>query len=172
MTKTSSWTIRSGTLADVPVLQRMIYEALYWQDGMQREPFDVVIAHDEIVRYVERWCRSGDVAFIAEYGHAGTAIGAAWYRLFAADRPGYGFVDSDTPEVAIAVDREYRRQGAGRALMNALIAHARESGLRGLSLSVEIANTHAVSLYQQLGFEPVGGDEHNHTMLLRLDGNG
>jgi GNAT superfamily N-acetyltransferase len=166
------WTIRPGLLADVPVLHLMIYEALYWQDGMQREPIEVVLAHDEIMRYFEAWGRPGDAAIIATTGSDAVPIGAAWYRLFTTDRPGYGFIDCATPEVAIAVAQENRRQGAGRALMNALIAHARESRLPGLSLSVEIANTHALGLYQQLGFEPVGGDEHNHTMLLRLDGSG
>lgn len=153
----------------MPDLHRMIYEALYWQEDMPREPFEVVLAHDEIVRYVEHWGGLGDVAFIAAGGHECTAIGAAWYRLFTACRPGYGFVDEGTPEVAIAVAREHRGQGAGRALMEALIAHARQTAMPGLSLSVEIANQHALRLYQQLGFEAVGGDEHNHTMLLRLD---
>jgi GNAT superfamily N-acetyltransferase len=170
MNERSRWAVRPGTLADLTVLHQMIYEALYWHDDMQREPIKVVLVHDEIMRYFENWGRFGDSAVIAATVHEDAPIGAAWYRLFSQDRPGYGYVDSTTPEVAIAVAREYRGNGVGRALMESLIEHARQSGVPGLSLSVEIANTRALYLYQQLGFGAVGGDEHNHTMLLRLDG--
>jgi ribosomal protein S18 acetylase RimI-like enzyme len=162
------WSIRPGTPYEAPVLQRMIYEALYWQPDAEREPFEFVIVHDEIVRYVEGWGRPGDGAVIADCVDIREPIGAAWYRRFTKDAPGYGFVSEDIPEVSIAVDREYRGLGIGRALMVTLIDMARESDIPMLSLSVDSANVRALGLYERLGFRIVGGDEQNPTMLLEL----
>jgi len=49
-----------------------------------------------------------------------------------------------------------------------LIAEGRASGIPGLSLSVEPDNP-ARRLYEQLGFEAVGGVGGSITMLLRLN---
>lgn len=168
MTLRQEWLIRPGTRYDFTVLQQMIYEALYWQPDAEREPFDFVIAHHEIARYVDDFGRQGDCAVIAEVGTNQESIGAAWYRLFSEDAPGYGFVSESVPEVAMAVAAPFRGMGVGRAMLEALIDLARKDDVPSLSLSVEIANTRALRLYENLGFVPVGGDEHNHTMLLDL----
>ena len=42
----------------------------------------------------------------------GFPVGAAWYRVFGADEPGYGFVDEQTPELAIAVVPSKRGTGS------------------------------------------------------------
>lgn len=118
--------------------------------------------------YLAGWGRFGDVAVIAE--NAGERIGAAWFRLFPADRPGYGFVDDRVPELSIGVDAAWRGKGVGRALLNALIARARSDGYSSLSLSVDRANGPALALYRSLGFEIVANQDANPTMLLRLVG--
>jgi ribosomal protein S18 acetylase RimI-like enzyme len=51
---------------------------------------------------------------------------------------------------------EYRRQGVGRALMEAVVAQARKVGLRQIELSVTQANEPAVLLYESCGFERYG----------------
>jgi len=51
---------------------------------------------------------------------------------------------------------EYRRQGTGRALLEAVIARAREVGLRQIQLSVTQANRAAVLLYESCGFVRYG----------------
>lgn len=162
------WSIRRGTPDDRPVLERMIYEALYWQPDAEREPFEFVISHPEIARYVDNWGRHGDGAVVAVRDADGLAIGAAWYRLFPPDAPGYGFVSTDIPELSIAVANSYRDGGVGRALMVELCDLARLEGFRQLSLSVALANDRAMHIYSALGFRPVDGDDHSHTMLLDL----
>jgi ribosomal protein S18 acetylase RimI-like enzyme len=76
---------------------------------------------------------------------------------------------------------EYRRRGAGRALMEAVITKAQELGLRQIQLSVTQANRAAVLLYESCGFERYGlecdafkiGDAFYDVahMVLRLRGD-
>lgn len=167
-TRNEVWSVRAGSPADLPTLRCMIYEALYWRPDAEREPYEFVVSHPEISRYLDGFGRPGDCAVIAELVRSRESIGAAWHRQFPEDAPGYGFVSTGIPELAIAVDALHRGRGVGRALLEALIGDARASGVPALSLSVEIANTRAVHLYRQLGFQPIDGDEHNHTMILHL----
>lgn len=54
------------------------------------------------------------------------------------------------------VHPQHRRQGLGRALLQAAIARARDLGLRQINLSVVKANQAAVLLYESCGFEHFG----------------
>lgn len=66
-------------------------------------------------------------------------------------------VASDEAELlTIAVKSTTRRRGAGRALLNAVIAHAREAGARSLFLEVGADNPAALALYGQAGFQAIG----------------
>ncbi len=56
----------------------------------------------------------------------------------------------------IAVHPEHRRQGAGSALMNALIEKAAGKELAFLTLEVRESNTAAILLYEKFGFVRVG----------------
>jgi ribosomal protein S18 acetylase RimI-like enzyme len=93
-------------------------------------------------------------------------VGAAWYRLFTTGRPGYGFLDEETPELTIAVVPSKRGRGFGEQLLSALLEQAREDGHEAMSLSVEKDNP-AVKLYQRFGFEPVR--EMDSTVVMRAD---
>ncbi len=53
----------------------------------------------------------------------------------------------------MAVDRRFRHQGIGRALIESIILTAREQGLTTLELH---AQEHAVVFYEKMGFETVG----------------
>ena len=55
----------------------------------------------------------------------------------------------------IAVVPGARRGGLGRALMGALIAEARDRGVREIFLEVRADNQGARALYESLGFEPI-----------------
>ncbi|HEV7900049.1 MAG TPA: ribosomal protein S18-alanine N-acetyltransferase [Planosporangium sp.] len=56
----------------------------------------------------------------------------------------------------IAVRRDAQRRGVGRALLEALLAQARERGARRVLLEVAVDNVAAQKLYADYGFEPVG----------------
>ena len=56
----------------------------------------------------------------------------------------------------VAVDPDFRRQGIGENLVNALVEHLAQLGNYCLSLEVRASNEPAISLYQKLGFNQVG----------------
>lgn len=67
---------------------------------------------------------------------------------------GRTFFIGDQGQIAwVAVRRRYRRHGVGWAIMQRLLEICREQGVRVVTLN---AQTHALSFYEALGFEPVG----------------
>jgi ribosomal protein S18 acetylase RimI-like enzyme len=154
--------VRRGGPQDVRFLRDMLHHAYYWKE---RAPDG---GAGPVALYVKGWGRSGDAAVIAIEG--GFPVGAAWYRSFSASRPGYGFVDEPTPELAIAVVPSARGKGVGSALLSALLARARVDGRHALSLSVDRNNEPAIELYRRHGFERVSESSDSVTMLARLDG--
>jgi GNAT superfamily N-acetyltransferase len=150
--------IRRGNRQDVRFLRDMLRHAFYWRSGGGVEDAS-------LWRYVAGWGRRGDAAVVALEG--GFPVGAAWFRLFARDEPGFGFVDEQTPEVAIAVVPSRRGHGIGSELLDALIALAREQGYGGLSLSVA-DDSPAMHVFQKQGFENVEQTDGSWTMRLNL----
>lgn len=63
----------------------------------------------------------------------------------------------------IAVDRVYRGQGIGRALMERVIEWGRCQELRAIILETQTNNWPACRFYQRLGFQPSGVDDHYYT---------
>jgi len=114
---------------------------------------------------VRGWGRPGDTAVIALEG--GFPVGAAWYRVFGPEEPGYGFVDERTPELAIAVVPSKRGHGVGDEMLKELLGKAREAGYERLSLSVEPGNP-ARKLYERHGFEVVDEGADAWTMVAEL----
>src|SRR5918995_2370358 len=124
--------IRRGGPSDVRFLRDMLHHAYYWRE---REPGE---GPGPVALYVKGWGRPGDTALIAI--DDGFPVGAAWYRLFRRDQPGYGFVDEETPELAIAVVPSRRGRGIGEALLEAPTQRARAGGDPAFSLRVERGN--------------------------------
>jgi GNAT superfamily N-acetyltransferase len=156
--------IRPADAGDFPFLRAMLFEAAHWRAGTPRPATEETFAHPALARYVEGWGRAGDAGVVA--GEGGRRVGAAWYRLFSADRPGYGFVDARTPELSVGVLAHARGRGVGTALVHALLEQARGAGFEAISLSVEPDNP-AVRLYERAGFTRVGGTGA-WTMLVEL----
>jgi ribosomal protein S18 acetylase RimI-like enzyme len=153
--------VRRGGAQDVRFLRDMLHHAYYWKE---RAPD---AGPGPVALYVKAWGRPGDTAVIAI--DDGFPVGAAWYRLFERDKPGYGFVDERTPELAIAVVPNARGKGVGSKLLDTLLGRARADGYRTVSLSVDRANAGAIELYRRHGFERVAEDDDSVTMLARLD---
>ena len=137
--------IRSAGSQDLPFLRDMLRHAYYARWGNE--------ADVPLERYVAGWGRRGDNALVAIDQFQ--PVAAAWYRLFAEDEPGYGFVDPDTPELTIAVVPSRRGKGLGVELLESLLDRARGEGYARISLSVEPDNP-ALHLYEQHGFAKVG----------------
>jgi GNAT superfamily N-acetyltransferase len=148
--------VRRGGTQDVRFLRDMLHHAYYWRE---RVPGSLVS------RYVRGWGRPGDTAVVALEG--GFPVGAAWFRLFSADEPGYGFVDERTPELAIAVVPSKRGHGVGDELLKALLDRARQGGYGSISLSVEPGNP-ARKLYERHGFEVIDEGADAWTMVADL----
>jgi ribosomal protein S18 acetylase RimI-like enzyme len=157
--------MRQATGDDLDLLAEMLVEATNW-DGMRGATRATVEADPKTWRYLDGWQRPTDFGVVA---HDGTrSIGAAWARFGTAKDAGYGYVSDDIPEVTIAVAPEARGRGVGRAMLAALMYSAQDLGLPGLSLSVEDGNRGARSLYEKVGYLPIGRDGNADTMLLTL----
>ncbi|MEU3746025.1 MULTISPECIES: GNAT family N-acetyltransferase [Streptomyces] len=161
--------VRTATARDAGFLRRILREAYNW-NGEQRFTAEELAADPHAARYVDGWPRGGDFGVVAETD-AGEPVGAAWARCLPEDRPGYGFVAADVPELTLGVLSAHRGRGHGRALMEALIRAAAEQAgpVTRLSLSVEDGNP-AAHLYTSLGFARVGRVGGSDTMVLDVPG--
>ena len=149
--------IRRGGRQDVRFLRDMLHHAYYWRE---REPGE---GAGPVALYVKGWGRPGDTALIALDN--GFPVGAAWYRLFRRDQPGYGFVDEETPELTIAVVPSKRGHGTGAELLEALLAQARADGFSQISLSAEPGQT---GFYEKHGFRELRREDGTVTMVAEL----
>jgi ribosomal protein S18 acetylase RimI-like enzyme len=150
--------IRRGDGNDVSFLRDMLKHAYYWRWG------DPDTADLPVARYWAGWGRPGDRLLVAIDGFQ--PVGAAWYRLFRRDAPGYGFVDDGTPELTIAVVPNRRGRGLGKELLESLLEQARADGYGAVSLSVEPDNP-ALHLYERHGFARVG--ERGGALVMRAE---
>jgi ribosomal protein S18 acetylase RimI-like enzyme len=148
--------IRHAGAQDLPFLRDMLRHAYYARWGNE--------ADVPLERYVAGWGRRGDNALVAIDQFQ--PVGAAWYRLFAEDAPGYGYVDPDTPELTIAVVPSRRGKGLGVQLLESLLEQARSEGYGQISLSVEPDNP-ALHLYEQHGFAQVG--ERGGALVMKVE---
>jgi GNAT superfamily N-acetyltransferase len=149
-------------LADV---QWGLLTALSWNPERELPPAEVILAHPEAARYHRGWGRPGDIGVVASLG--GETVGVAYARLFTEDDHGHGYVDEETPEIAIAVREGHRGRGLGERLLTELAETARTAGFARLSLSVDSGNP-ARRLYPRVGYRELSADEDGVRMLLDL----
>ena len=157
--------IRELEDGDLAFLGEMLYAALDWRATGELPPPELVLAHPQVAIFHERWGRSGDTGLVEEQD--GRSIGAVWYRFFTESEHGEGYVDEQTPELAIAIVDGFRGRGAGQRLMEAMHGRARQDGVTRLSLSVDSENP-AKRLYARLGYEEFEPGDGNGRMILDL----
>lgn len=157
--------LRAAEPSDRSFLEEMTAVAADWRNPVPM-PGEQMLSVPELAHYIVGWPALGDVGIVAEDIQTGRPVGAAWWRWFPDDDPGYGFVDSATPELAIGVIAEARGRGVGTALLHALLDVARERGPAQVSLSVELDNP-SRRIYQRAGFRDVSEADGAATMLWR-----
>jgi GNAT superfamily N-acetyltransferase len=150
---------------ELPFLKEMLVAALAWRPGVELPPAEWVLAHPQVSVFHTGWGRPGDTALVAELG--GQPVGLVWYRLFSDQAHGEGFVDPETPELAIAVVEEFRGRGIGRSLLRAAHERARADGHARLSLSVDADNP-AKRLYASVGYREHEPDDDLGRMIIEL----
>ncbi len=111
------------------------------------------VAEIERLCFAEPWSEHalelylGNGAFaMAALAESGTAVGYGGILL----APDEGQI------LNLAVRPEARRQGAGSAILSALLDEARKRELESVSLEVRVSNQAAIALYKRFGFAVAG----------------
>jgi ribosomal protein S18 acetylase RimI-like enzyme len=161
--------IRELGAGDGAFQRKMLCDALLWRPrAAQLIPRPLLLALPQVSMYHRQWGRDGDVGYVAEVG--GRRVGAVWYRFFTDDHHGDGYVDADTPELAIAVVRRHRGRGIGRRLLGTIHDRAQRDGVRTISLSVDADNP-ARGLYAAVGYQELAPNDRKGRMVLELARN-
>ncbi len=115
-------------------------ESLYELDQVCFEP-GISYSRSEIRRFLRLPTARG-VAAVEEGRIAGFAIGYL-------PRPGVGNV------LTLDVHPDRRRRGAGRRLLEELLARLRAAGAERVQLEVDAENRGAIAFYERLGFRTI-----------------
>ncbi|WP_432351969.1 GNAT family N-acetyltransferase [Sporosarcina sp. A2] len=146
--------IRSLERHDLRFLREMVYESAFVPEGQRPFP-RTILDEPSVSKFFDGWGeQSDDIGLIAERGEQ--PVGAIWLRLFDKEQKSYG--DEETPEIGMAILKEFRGKGIGSTLMGMLETQAKNYGYQKLFLSVDPRNP-ARRLYEHLGYEHVGWDE-------------
>ena len=142
--------IRAFQADDKTQLPRFLALAAHETDAQ------TVLTNPDLARYIEDFGRNGDCAVVARNNKQ--IIGIAWARLWTPDNRGFGWIDEQTPELAIAVETDFQNQGIGTRLIESLKQQLKTSGAQQVSLNVR-ADSSAVRLYEKLGFAKIAASE-------------
>ncbi|SCY54702.1 GNAT family N-acetyltransferase [Alkaliphilus peptidifermentans] len=159
-----NYLIREMRLDEVDILKDMLYEAIFQPDEtnlLHRE----VIEQPELRIFIEDWGQADDLCFFAEVD--GKIVGAVWTRILAGEVKGFGNIDDETPEFAIALHKKYRNKGIGTTLMKCMIRYLKERGYKRASLAVQKEN-YAVRMYLKVGFEIVKESDEEYLMVYNM----
>lgn len=150
---------------EYPLMEEFMYESIHQPDPQNPYPKEV-IHYPRVKIYWDNWGNEKDdyclVALVEN-----SIAGAVWIRTFQGELRGYGYVDGQTPEVAIAVYEPYRNKGFGTQMMAQIIDHMKEKSFKQVSLSITKGNP-AIRLYDRLGFKTIDENEEDYIMLKQL----
>lgn len=140
--------IREIKSSEYTFLEEMLYQAIFVSDPNITLPRSIIKRPDLKV-YIENFGRKGDLCLVAEKDKK--LIGAIWLRLFTPQQKGYGFVNHITPELSMAVLKEYKGQGIGTLMLKTMLEALTNFTYAQVSLSVDKANF-AYHMYKKFGF--------------------
>ena len=150
--------IRPIKESEYPLLNDFLYEAIFILPGVAAPPRSITELPELQVYVRDFGSGEADVCFVAETEEK--VIGAAWARIM----DDYGHIENDVPSLAISLYSQYREQGIGTALMQAILAELQKRGYVKASLSVQKANS-AVRLYRRMGFVAVSETDEEYIMV-------
>lgn len=102
-----------------------------------------------------------DHARVAAVGEE--VIGLIWCRRM----HDFGYVDGQTPSLALSLREEYRGKGIGTRLLENMLQLLRGKGYAQVSLSVQKTNP-AFRLYKRLGFEKLRETDEEYILVRKL----
>ncbi|MCC8145269.1 MAG: GNAT family N-acetyltransferase [Bacteroidales bacterium] len=157
--------IRELLSEEYPRMEEIMYEAIYHPDQANPYPREVIYLPQVRVYWDHFGSGKDDYCLVAVLDQK--IAGAVWIRTFQDTIKGCGFIDEQTPEIAIALFEPYRNQGIGTQLMKHMIEWMKTKGYRQVSLSITKGNP-AIRLYERLGFKILDENEEDYIMLLKL----
>lgn len=143
---TATTRLRPATPADLPAILEIYNDAVLHTTASYDEAPSTL---DQRAAWFAARVEEGFPVLVAE--RDGIVAGFGSYGPFHA-RSGYRF----TVEHSVYVDSAYRGQGIGRALLVALIDHARRRRLHAMIASIDAEGAASLHLHESLGFVPVG----------------
>ncbi len=128
--------------------------SLRWRTGAAREAVYDTLTVDGLHQTLKKHT---DAFFVATLGSAADAAIAGYLMIV---KPRF----TDAAEITdVAVDRPSRRSGAGRALIEAAVAWARERELRALWVEPQGEAGGTIDFYLKLGFRISGTNDRWYT---------
>lgn len=149
-------------MSEVPIRLRL----------MQERDLEAVLELERVC-FTDPWVREAFLAEIEDAPHIRwpvVAVGSALAGYVIA-----WFIEDETHLANLAVAPAFRRRGLGRRLVRAVLSEAARRGARWIRLEVRGSNTAALTLYQAMGFRPVGRRKHYYAdngedaLLLECD---
>lgn len=157
--------IRKILPSEYYLLEDIMYEAIYHPDPANPYPKEVIY-YPQVRVYWDHWgTGKDDHCLVATVDNK--IAGAVWMRTFQGELKSCGYIDEQTPEIAIALFDEYRNQGIGTRMMEQMLDLMKTEGYAQVSLSITKGNS-AIRLYERLGFVVINENEEDYIMLLRL----
>ena len=145
----SSFTIRSATADDIPLILR--HRRMMWWDMGRRDEEALDLADQAARDYFSEAIPSGMYRGFLAVDEAGQVIGGGGIVI----SPWPSILDQRQPKRAmilnVYVEPSYRRRGVARKLMETLLQWCRENGFVNVALH---ASEEGRKLYEQLGFKP------------------
>ncbi len=156
-----SYYIREMKTEEIPLLDEFLYQAIY-TPATSKKPDRSIIRKPELQIYIENFGNQPhDKAFIAEVDNK--VVAAVWVRIM----EDYGYIDNNTPSLAISVLEEFRGLGIGTNLLHNMLNYLRVVGYKQISLSVQKEN-YAYNIYKKAGFKVHRETAEEYVMVCGL----